>query len=209
MIDAGPPGRERAIQRWFKAIDLSPEDLQLVVLTHGHFDHAGTAKWLREFTGASIAIHEMEREWLENGTVVFPEAVSAWGRIMISIGKLAKPWIRFSGTEADIVFGSEGFDLARYGIAGEVIHTPGHTTGSVSVLLETGDAFIGCLAHSDFPFRYGPGLPILADEPRSLHSSWKLLLEKGAKTIYPAHGKPFSAEVMRRILRGFSPGTRA
>ncbi len=209
MIDAGPPRSERAIHRWFKAIKLAPEDLQLVVLTHGHFDHAGTARWLQEFTGASIAIHEMEREWLENGTVVYPEAISAWGRVMISIAKLAKPWIRFSGIEANIVLGSEGFDLAKYGIAGEVIHTPGHTSGSVSVLLETGEAFVGCLAHSNFPFRYGPGLPILADEPQSLHSSWKTLLEKGADTIYPAHGKPFSAEVIRRILRVFSPDIRS
>ncbi|HAA85644.1 MAG TPA: hypothetical protein DCE14_04735 [Kosmotogaceae bacterium] len=127
---------------------------------------------------------------------------------MISLVKLAKPWIKFSGVRADIVLGSEGLNLAEYGIAGEVIHTPGHTSGSVSVLLETGEAFVGCLAHSNFPFRYGPGLPILADEPQRLKSSWNTILERGAETIYPAHGKPFSAEAIRGILQE-SPNSRS
>ncbi len=200
MIDAGSPGNERAIQRWFKAINLAPEDLRLVVLTHGHFDHVGTARWLKEFTGANIVIHERDREWFEKGILVYPKGVTLWGKLIIAIARFARPWMRFSGTKADIVVEDEGLDLNEYGVQGRIIHTPGHTSGSVSVLLETGDAFVGCLAHSNFPFRRGAGLPILADDPNSLHSSWKLLLEKGTKTIYPAHGNPFSVQVIRKIL---------
>jgi glyoxylase-like metal-dependent hydrolase (beta-lactamase superfamily II) len=46
---------------------------------------------------------------------------------------------RFPATQVDVVLGDEGFSLAEYGIPGRVIHTPGHTAGSVSVLLETFD----------------------------------------------------------------------
>ena len=72
--------------------------------------------------------------------------------------------------------------------------------GSVSVLLETGDAFVGDLAMNGLPMRIGPGLPIFAEDLQKVKESWQLLLDRGAKTVYPAHGKPFSADAIRRIL---------
>jgi len=81
-----------------------------------------------------------------------------------------------------------------------VLHTPGHTMGSVSVLLETGDAFVGDLAMNGLPLRIGPGMPPLAEDAVAVKDSWRLLLEKGAKRIYPAHGQPFGTEVLERAL---------
>jgi hydroxyacylglutathione hydrolase len=107
---------------------------------------------------------------------------------------------RFPATQVDMVLGDEGLFLAEYGIPGKVIHTPGHTAGSVSVLLETGDAFVGCMAHSGLPFRLSPGLPVFAEDLEQLRQSWQLLLSHGARTIYPAHGEPFSADVIRKAL---------
>ncbi len=51
-----------------------------------------------------------------------------------------------------------------------------------------------------FPLRPGPGLPTAAEDLLSVKESWRLLLEGGAETIYPGHGRPFSAEVIRRAL---------
>jgi glyoxylase-like metal-dependent hydrolase (beta-lactamase superfamily II) len=73
--------------------------------------------------------------------------------------------------------------------------------GSVSVLLETGDAFVGDLAMNALPLRLSPGLPIFAENMQKVKESWKLLLDQGAKIVYPAHGKPFSAEVMRAAVQ--------
>lgn len=78
--------------------------------------------------------------------------------------------------------------------------TPGHTPGSISVLLDTGDAFAGCMTHNNPPFRLKPGLPIFAEDLPRLKESWKRLLEEGVKTIYPGHGNPFAAEEMRKAL---------
>lgn len=80
------------------------------------------------------------------------------------------------------------------------MYTPGHTMGSVSVLLETGDAFVGDLAMNGFPFRLRPGLTILAEDIQKVKESLRLLLDKGAKTVYPGHGKPFPADIIRRVL---------
>ncbi len=51
-----------------------------------------------------------------------------------------------------------------------------------------------------FPLRLSPGLPIFAEDFHQVKKSWKLLLDQGIKTIYPAHGKPFSADVIRKVL---------
>lgn len=106
----------------------------------------------------------------------------------------------FPETHVDLILDDEPFSLAEYGIQGEIIHTPGHTTGSVSVLLDTGDAFVGCMAHKDIPFRLNPGLPIFAEDLEQIKANWRLLLNRGANIIYPGHGKPFSADIIRNIL---------
>ena len=90
--------------------------------------------------------------------------------------------------------------LIEFGIPGKIIYTPGHTQGSVSVLLETGEAFVGCLAHNNLPFRFRPGLPIFAEDIEKVKESWKPIIQQGAKTIYPAHGNPFSVDIIKKAL---------
>ena len=53
---------------------------------------------------------------------------------------------------------------------------------------------------SGFPLRIGPGLPIFAEDLQKVKESWNLLLDKGAKMIYPAHGNPFSAKIIRKVV---------
>jgi hydroxyacylglutathione hydrolase len=108
--------------------------------------------------------------------------------------------VHIPATNVDVVLGDEALSLLEYGIPGKVIYTPGHTMGSVSVLLETGDALVGDLAMNGFPLRLSPGLPSAAEDMQRVKESWKLLLDEGAETVYPGHGKPFSAEIIRRAL---------
>jgi glyoxylase-like metal-dependent hydrolase (beta-lactamase superfamily II) len=85
-------------------------------------------------------------------------------------------------------------------LPGEVIHTPGHSPGSVSLLLASGDCFVGDLAMNGLPLRRGPGLPVFADDLERVRRSWRMLLDRGARTVYPAHGRPFDAERIRCCL---------
>ncbi|HAJ26940.1 MAG TPA: hypothetical protein DCG53_06795 [Syntrophus sp. (in: bacteria)] len=110
------------------------------------------------------------------------------------------PLVHIDVTAVDIVLDEGEFSLAAYGIPGRIIYTPGHSMGSVSVLLDTGEAFVGDLAMNKFPLCLSPGLPILAENMQQVKESWKMLLDKGVKTIYPAHGKPFSADVIHKAL---------
>jgi len=129
-----------------------------------------------------------------------PPAVTLWGRIFAKIMAMFMPLVHVPATNVDVVLGDEEVSLTEYGIPGRIIPTPGHSMGSVSVLLETGDAFVGDLAMNGFPMSIGPGLPIFAEDLQKVKRSWQLLLEMGAKTVYPAHGKPFPADAIRRAL---------
>ncbi len=171
-----------------------------MVITHGHWDHIGSAKEIKESTGAKIAIHDCEAHWLEESLTPLSPGVTAWGRIFYAMHKKFMPFIKIPAVDVDIRLGDEEFSLREYGILGRVIHTPGHSYGSVSVLLDSGQAFVGDAAMNRLPLRLTPGLPIFAVDQVLLKQSWRLLLEEGAREIYPAHGKPFSADILREII---------
>jgi glyoxylase-like metal-dependent hydrolase (beta-lactamase superfamily II) len=63
----------------------------------------------------------------------------------------------------------------------------------VSVLLEGGEAFVGDLAMNGPPMTLKPRFGILAHQPELVPGSWQRLLDLGARTVYPAHGRPFAA----------------
>ena len=100
----------------------------------------------------------------------------------------------------DIGFVADELSLDEYGIAGRIVYTPGHTAGSISVLLDSGEAVVGDMAMNSLPMRLSPGLPVFAENLSQLMESWRMILKQGVATIYPSHGRPFPADVMRKAL---------
>ncbi len=201
MVDAGPPRKIKRIQIFLKEQLINPNEIKLIVATHGDFDHIGSAKELKELTGAKIAIHKNDRTHLEKSIYNFPPGVNGWGRILhFLLSAPLKVCMKISSTQADIVLSDDEFNLESFGIDGKIIHTPGHTSGSVSVLLKTGEAFVGCLAHNNLPFRLHPNLPIFAEDIEQIKKSWETIINQGAKIIYPGHGDPFPVDIIKKIL---------
>lgn len=198
-VDAGAPNRGRHFARGLEKACIDPQDIRLVVITHGHWDHIGSAMEIKHITGAKLAMHHRDAAWLE-GSLPLSPGVTRWGRLFNMIHGLFLPLITIAPVEVDVMLNDGGMSLANYGIPGKVYYTPGHTAGSVSVLLDTGEAFVGDLAMNRFPLCFSPALPIFADDLDAVSASWKLLLAQGARTVYPAHGKPFPAEVIQRAI---------
>lgn len=200
VVDSGEPQKGAVFARTLEKKGISLHDVRLVILTHGHWDHIGSAAEIKSLTGASLAMHKAEVHWLENSLKPLPPGITVWGRIFIMLHSLFLPFIKIPPSRVDLVLDDNGLLLADYGIPGRVVYTPGHSSGSVSVLLDTGEAFVGDLAINKFPLCISPRLPIFAEDPSELISSWKKLIKQGASTIYPAHGKPFSISVIKKAI---------
>jgi len=201
MVDGGPPKMRTTFLKRMKDFSVDPEEIQLIVLTHGDFDHVGSAKEIQEITGAKIAIHEKDRMNLEQGLFNWPKGVTTWGKISRSLlMPLIKNKMTIPVVKADIILDDSEVLLNNFGIAGRIFYTPGHTFGSVSVLLDSGEVFAGCLAHNRFPFTFHPALPIYAENIDLIRESWKKLIDAGAKIIFPGHGKPFSVEIIKKYI---------
>lgn len=200
MVDGGVPKKVKEFTKAIGKIGIKIHDIQLIILTHGHWDHIGSVKEIKELTGAKVALHHLEREWLEKSLKPMPPGVTTWGHILSKMIKMFLTFVSIPTSKVDIVIENEGLSLKEYGIPGRVIYTPGHSFGSISVLLETGEAFVGDMAMNMFPLRFSPGLPIFAEDPVKLNESWKSLLDQGAKMIYPSHGDPFPADIIRNAI---------
>jgi glyoxylase-like metal-dependent hydrolase (beta-lactamase superfamily II) len=200
MIDGGMPKKLKRFKKELSKLNIRPDEIKLIVLTHSHFDHSGSASEIRTLTGAKIAIHESEATNLENGGMIVPKGVNTWGKITQPLFFPIFKRISFPKFKPDILISDKQFSLAEFGIDGNIVHTPGHTLGSISVILDSGEAFVGCMAHNGIPFRLQPGLPIYAQDINALKKSWKMLIDRGVKIIYPGHGKPFRGEIIIKSL---------
>ena len=201
IIDSGAPKKGKAFLKALEKVGIKPDEIQLIILTHGHWDHIGSTAEIKEVTGAKVVMHKNEKHWLEESLKPMPPGVTTWGKISTKLFSWTiVPLVHIQPSEVDIVLENEEFSLDEYGISGKVVYTPGHSSGSVSVLLETGEAFVGDMAMNKFPLRLSPGMPIYAENWQMLIDSWQTLLNEGVKTVYPAHGGFFSVDIIKKEL---------
>ncbi|MBN1408053.1 MAG: MBL fold metallo-hydrolase [Calditrichaceae bacterium] len=200
IVDAGMPGYFRKLKSGLKQKNINPQDIEAMVITHCHWDHIGCAKLIKNITGAKVIVHKNERERLENGGVYMPPGVTRWGKFF---GSFLNHWIKrvkILPCEVDVVV-DDDYALNELGINGKIVHTPGHSPGSVSIVLDSGEAFVGDLAMDGFPLSFKPGMPIFSEQDIEIvKRSWHKLIDLGVKTVYPAHGKPFPVEKMKYII---------
>ncbi|WOF16855.1 MBL fold metallo-hydrolase [Methanoplanus sp. FWC-SCC4] len=197
VIDTGYPGSEHDILDKIAAVGKSPEDVDLIIVTHGHPDHAGSAFGLRSKTGAKVLMHHLDLNRVRSGHQGKLKPACLSGKLLAS--RFERENTIFPPFEPDILI-SASYSLEDFGVAGTVIPTPGHTQGSVSVVLKSGDAFVGDLI---FPSMLSgrPHMPYWADNKKEVLKSVKKVLNYSPARIYGGHCGPFSAEDVRRNMR--------
>lgn len=200
LVDTGPPHQKVKFLKKLKNLSIKPEEIALIFLTHGHWDHAGSVNELKKLTGCKVAVNRYEKDWVEKALKIIPPGVNLWGRFLSLVMKILVPFAKFSGTSADLVLENVEFSVEPFGIQGKIIHTPGHSPGSMSLLLDSGEAFVGDLAMYGFPKLTRNAMPLFAGNPGHVKESWMKILNMGARWIYPAHGRRFKADELKKLL---------
>ena len=199
LIDTGNAGYEDKIATAITSRGLKLKDLQFIFLTHTHYDHAGSTYAIKKMTGAKIIVHESEAEYLINGFHPMPKGTSPFFRFIVSIGKLnEKSRTTINAVKPDITFRNQ-LDLKNMGFNAKITHTPGHTKGSSSLIIDQ-NIFVG-----DTMFNImGKIYPPFANDTDQLINSWKKLFEVNPKYYYPAHGKRISRdEFVKKMLKKY------
>jgi len=144
LIDAGLPNSpETAIFPYLRSIGRDPSDISLVVITHGHDDHCGGAAAIVKASGARIAAHTDDAAYVANPAKLWLDLHRRFPRYH------PKPTVeRSAGSNVDLLL-EDGMHIDLGPFEAEVVHTPGHTDGSICVydrkggMLFTGDSVQG------------------------------------------------------------------
>ncbi len=193
LIDAASSGTEDDILKQMKK--LGDKKLKLIIISHAHFDHYGSAAALRRKTGAKIAIHKDDAETMAKGETPLKHVRGIGGNLgkfFLSVGE--KIW-KHEKTEADILL-TDGTDLTKYGLNAKVMHTPGHTAGSITVVVGDNAAFCADL----FSTRgWTRSQNLYADNWDDVAESFKKIQAIDVDTFYPGHGTPISKEKLLKL----------
>ena len=138
LVDTGFRRADRAIVAALAGLGRAPQDVQRIVLTHAHNDHAGGLAATKEKTGADVLAHDRDACYVRNGTTPQLDRSRVLGRLLNRV--------RGSFAKADVARSFQDGELLPIAGGLRVVHTPGHTPGHVSLLHEgsgvliTGDA---------------------------------------------------------------------
>ena len=195
LIDTGVQGKMDEFMQQFKLHGITPAKIVLIILTHVHYDHTGNLEELKALSGAQVIVNQREAGWLRTGLMPIPRGTHFFSKMVVGLGNFFMPgYASPRPFEADI-FVDEHLDLSPWGFDAEIIHTPGHTEGSQSVIVGekviAGDCFFNVK---------GIIFPPFADDTKQLLSTWQRFFEMGIETIYPGHGPSFNVERAKEVF---------
>ena len=211
LIDTGYTHHYNEFKIELKKLGIRISDIKYLLLTHHHDDHSGFAQKLIEETGAQLIVHYKAYPYLATGKPELKmkplnKCTNLAFILFTSFIKKNKdhsfPPI-FRRTQYKIIEEDDKHFLQKIGIDGTILHTPGHTDDSISIVLADGKTFVGDTAMNFLNICMCNHRPIYANDINQVYRSWKKLIKYGAKRIYTSHGPSFDAERLSVTMKKF------
>lgn len=200
LVDAGSRHHpEKRLKAAMAKLGVSPGQVRLLVITHVHYDHVMGLKAIRDLCSCPVAVHQAEADDLAQGRMVFPPGHTAWAKAATWLGRTLEPAMTaFQPHEAEIVV-KEQMPLDQFGLAGRLAPTPGHSPGSMSLVLDDGQALVGDAMFNPYPFNLGPVMPPFYHDRERLLQTWEYLISLGLKKFFPGHGPALDSERLTKV----------
>jgi glyoxylase-like metal-dependent hydrolase (beta-lactamase superfamily II) len=214
LIDTSFPIYYERFIKELNRLNVDVSEIKYLLLTHHHDDHAGFAAKMKEIAGCRLIVHKNSVEPLRSGSMIYMNhPLNIRVKITMAIfNKLKKRTFRIDPVildDEDIVYtGEDDRLLNNIGIDGKIIYTPGHTIDSISVVLDSGDAFVGDICMNFLNFCGIHYRPIWLYDEALVLDSWRKIIGSGARTIYPAHGEPFTVDGLIRYEKLYAAKCR-
>ena len=173
---------------------LNVEKLNYIMQTHSHFDHTGNTQYLQEYFKCNVFIHSSEVRYLNEGYSYLPKGTIWITKLFTTIvGNKIMNFQRYQGCPIDVIFDEITICNDFLNILNiQLLHTPGHTSGSVSFIIDNEIAVVG----DTMVNKNGNIFPPFADFPELLPEAWKNLLDTNCRIFLPSHGN----EINRNLL---------
>lgn len=184
LFDTGGSNQRAELDRRLSAAGCAPGNLRLILLTHGDFDHSGNAAHLRKKFAAPVAMHSGDAGMVERGDM-------SWNRKTNKLVlRMTSGLFGFGKAErlTPDVHLSDGDALTAYGLDATVLRLPGHSTGSIGILLPGGDLICGDLLSNTTR----PAINDIMDDRGAARATVEMLRARAIGEVYPGHGQPFS-----------------
>ncbi len=195
LVDTGPGRSWKTLDRRLRRLGVVR--LDALVLTHAHYDHAGNAARLQEKYEARVIAHIAEGPFLARGENNAVGGTNALARLVVAgLGKYFARRARYEPCRPNLQV-DPSFDLREFGFNAHALHTPGHTAGSLSVIVDDEIALVGDAMFGIFP---GSVFPPYAVDTGETVSSWGKLLATKCRLFLPAHG---SANPRQLVLKDY------
>lgn len=209
LFDCGAILDPKDLPGFLEEQGVDPADIDLIIVSHDHFDHMQLLGAWKELTDAKVLCHRNAVQFLETGEkenlFTFGERAQAYPPFMEFMEEsfeLPTPRVK-----PDIVIGDEDYDLHDQGIPGKIIYTPGHTDSHISLVLDdrtafSGDTFLDWHTVQPIADMYPTrtvGFNWVCENLEQAKASTRRLLEE-ADLFYGGHGDPYTREEVEALL---------
>lgn len=166
LVDSGFPGKLNELGREMRKTGFKIRDIDYLMVTHFHIDHAGAIQELKE-QGVRFILFDVQMQYID------PMEKMAAGKWPYS--KLQRSDNRLMRIEESADF------LTELGFQAQVLSTPGHSDDSITLLFDSGEAFVGDLR----------ACSMVDDKDSQEYKTWLSLKHAKARKIYPSHGEAY------------------